>query len=185
MTEQLTHELRESADGDRTRTERLDEAECWALLARAHVGRVGVIVDGAAEIFPVNYVIDPLPSAAPTIVFRTDPGTKLAGLAGTPNVSFEVDELDPATRTGWSVVVKGRAKQMRQLADPDERHRVEQLPLRHWYAGPKRHSIRIVPAEVTGRRIERSHDRPDGLPTVGEWVHREVWVPPRAGAGTR
>ena len=72
---------------DQIRIERLNGVRCWALLASATVGRLGVIVDGAAEIFPVNYLVDRTTGVLPTILFRTDPGTKLAGLAHTPRVT--------------------------------------------------------------------------------------------------
>lgn len=39
------------------------------------MGRVGVLVDSAPEIYPVNHVVD-----RQTIVFRTDTGSKLGGL---------------------------------------------------------------------------------------------------------
>jgi nitroimidazol reductase NimA-like FMN-containing flavoprotein (pyridoxamine 5'-phosphate oxidase superfamily) len=184
MTEQLTHDLQEPpvAGDEPVEIERLTETECWRLLTETPVGRVGVVVDGAAEIYPVNYIVDRTSSGTPTILFRTDPGTKLAGLGHTPHISFEVDDLDATDQTGWSVVVKGRAQQIRQMVDADERHRVEQIPVRHWYAGPKRHTIRLVPAEVTGRRISRRHDPAlHGLPSIEEWTGRDIWIPALTG----
>jgi nitroimidazol reductase NimA-like FMN-containing flavoprotein (pyridoxamine 5'-phosphate oxidase superfamily) len=184
MTEQLArHRKRRRVQvGDATDGfERLDEATCWALLADAAVGRVGVVVGGAAEIYPVNYVVDRQPDGAPAIVFRTDPGTKLAGLARTPHISFEVDDLDLDEHVGWSVVVKGRARQIRELADPEERRRTQQLPVANWDPAPKRHWIRLEPTEVTGRRIGRrpaGRPRLEGLPSVADWTGRDVWVPP-------
>jgi nitroimidazol reductase NimA-like FMN-containing flavoprotein (pyridoxamine 5'-phosphate oxidase superfamily) len=130
------------------RIEQLSDEECWRLLADAPVGRVGVIVDDAPEIYPVNPIIDD-----GTIVFRTDPGTKLAGLAQNPVVCFQVDGFDAQQRTGWSVLVTGRAQQVRQVPDAEERRRVEELPVDYWAPGPKWHRIRIVPTDVTGRRI--------------------------------
>jgi len=118
---------------------------CWTLLAATPVGRVGVINDSAPEIYPVNHVVD-----RDTIVFRTDPGTKLRGLLRSPAVCFQVDGIDPADATGWSVLVKGRAV---ELHDVDDLRRVARLPLRFWALGDKAHWIRIVPDEVTGRRI--------------------------------
>src|SRR5262249_23874191 len=59
----------------RTWLEHLDPATCWELLAATPVGRIGVIHDSAPEIYPVNHVVD-----GRSIVFRTDPGTKLRGL---------------------------------------------------------------------------------------------------------
>jgi uncharacterized protein len=156
MTEHLTPPAPEPTGGDgEAEIERIDENRCWAMLAGTPVGRLGVIVDGVAEIYPVNYIVDRTASGTPTILFRTDPGTKLAGLARHPRVSLEIDELDATDHTGWSILVKGRAKQIRELGDADERQRIEQIPLHHWYAGPKRHTIRLVPTEVTGRRISR------------------------------
>lgn len=186
MTKQLAHHPQRRAFGrdDAAGFERLDEADCWSLLSEASVGRVGVVVDGAAEIYPVNFVVDRSTGHDPTIVFRTDPGTKLAALAGTPRVSFEVDHLDLVEHTGWSVVVKGRARQIRELPDADERDRVRQLPVETWDVAPKRHWVRIEPTEVTGRRIGPLTTRRLArrgvrrLPSVAEWTAREVWVPP-------
>lgn len=167
--------------------EDLDEIECWALLAETSVGRVGVVVGGAAEIYPVNYVVDHLLDGSPTIVFRTDPGTKLAGLGRTPSISFEVDDLDMVEHTGWSILVKGRARQVRELPDAHEQDRIQELPVDHWDPGLKRWSIRIEPTEVTGRRIGRPASPVlAALPSVGEWTGREIWIPPiHAGTETR
>lgn len=166
------------SDDDPARVERLNGIQCFALLATAGVGRLGVIVDGTAEIFPVNYTLDRTTGVLPTILFRTAAGTKLAGLARSPDVTFEVDELDPVGETGWSIVVKGHAQQIGQMVDPERRDRLEHIPVHHWYAGPKQHTIRIVPTEVTGRRIERPAPALTRLPTVAEWCDRPVWIPP-------
>ena len=48
--------------------------------------------------------------------------------------------------------MKGRAFEIRS---PDELRRAERLPLRFWAGDGKSHWIRIVPTEVTGRRIHR------------------------------
>jgi hypothetical protein len=65
-------------------------------------------------------------------------------------VAFEVDEVDPLTQTGRSVVATGRATRLR----PADAQRVEELtgdlP---WAAGPRRHVIRIRPTRVNGRRL--------------------------------
>lgn len=150
-----------SAAQDRRWVEYLTDAECWRLLGTADVGRVGVLVDSAPEIYPVNYRIDEL-----TIVFRSDSGSKLRGLERSPSVSFEVDHLDLEARSGWSILLKGRAK---ELTTPDEREGVSTLPLQHWGLGEKRHWVRITPTEITGRRLHhgiRSSqevlDYPDG-----------------------
>jgi uncharacterized protein len=125
--------------------EHLTPAQCWALVRSVPVGRIGVLNDSAPEIYPLNHVVD-----HDTVVFRTDPGAKLRGLCRSPSVCFEVDGIDAGTATGWSVLVKGRAV---EVHDPDDLRRLSDLPLRYWAVGDKVHWVRIVPAEVTGRRI--------------------------------
>jgi Pyridoxamine 5'-phosphate oxidase len=98
-----------------------------------------------------------------TIVFRTDPGSMLTGLLRSPAVCYQVDGIDPADATGWSVLVKGRAV---ELHNPDELRRVANLPLHYWTLGVKAHWIRIIPDQVTGRRIW-SRTTPDASPPTG------------------
>jgi uncharacterized protein len=87
-----------------------------------------------------------------TILFRTDPGTKWRGLSRSPAVCFEADGLNAVDRTGWSVLVKGRAH---DVSEGEELQRLSTLPLQLWELGPKLHWVRIVPEEITGRRIDR------------------------------
>lgn len=130
--------------------EHLGTAECWRRLAAAPVGRVAVIYDSAPEVYPVNHAVD-----EGTIVFRVDPGRVLAAVTRTPAVSFEVDGVDPADRSGWSVLVKGRAT---EVVDPGDLAGVSRLPLRPWSVGEKDHWVRIAPTEVTGRRVGHGRD---------------------------
>lgn len=129
----------------RTWLELLSPSVCWELLEHAEVGRIGVMVDSSPEIYPLNFAVDER-----TIVFRTDEGSKLRGLIRSPSVCFEVDGLDRDNRTGWSVLVKGRAA---ELATGEEMRKVTSLPLRPWALGHKVHWIRIRPDSVSGRRI--------------------------------
>jgi nitroimidazol reductase NimA-like FMN-containing flavoprotein (pyridoxamine 5'-phosphate oxidase superfamily) len=129
----------------RTWLEHLRPEECWRLLRATPVGRIGVLVDSAPEIYPVNHVVD-----GESIVFRTATGSKLRGLDRSPSVCFQVDGIDPGSHTGWSVLVKGRATIVRGA---DEIRRVADLPLDYWTEGAKPDWIRITPHQVTGRRI--------------------------------
>jgi nitroimidazol reductase NimA-like FMN-containing flavoprotein (pyridoxamine 5'-phosphate oxidase superfamily) len=129
----------------RTWLEHLTPAQCWQLLASTPVGRVGVLRDSAPEIYPLNHVVD-----HDSVVFRTEPGGKLDALLRSPSVCYQVDAVDPASSSGWSVLVKGRAS---EVHDRHELERLAELELRWWVPGPKQHWIRIVPIEVTGRRI--------------------------------
>jgi len=127
--------------------EHLAESECWDLLSSGRVGRIGVLVDSAPEIYPMNYAVSDR-----AVFFRTDEGSKLRGLERSPSVCFEVDEMQADLRTGWSVLLKGRAS---ELVDPADVDRARALELELWSVGAKSHWFRIDPREVTGRRIDR------------------------------
>jgi nitroimidazol reductase NimA-like FMN-containing flavoprotein (pyridoxamine 5'-phosphate oxidase superfamily) len=133
-----------------TWVEHLGADECWRLLAAAPVGRLGVINNSGPEIYPVNHAVD-----GHSIIFRTDPSSMLAALSRTPAVCFQIDGIDLAAETGWSVLVKGRAS---ELVDTADLRRAAALRLRYWSLGDKEHWVRIDPAEVTGRRIWHSQD---------------------------
>jgi uncharacterized protein len=129
----------------RTGIEVLERAECLRLLAADEVGRIAVVDGGTPVIFPVNYAMD-----GEAVVIRSDPGTKLdAGMRA--RVCFEIDGLDRAQRTGWSVVVVGRLEEITAYRSTDLA-RLEHLSLRPW-AGERSHWLRLVPSRITGRRI--------------------------------
>ncbi len=130
----------------------LTKDECFALLAGQHLGRVVLVDDRGPVALPVNFVFD-----QHTVLFRTDDGTKLDAASRGARVAFEVDGADEATRTGWSVLVRGEAV---EVTDPAELARVRRLPLYPWAPGAKGHYIRVLPASLTGRRISLPGDVP-------------------------
>jgi uncharacterized protein len=136
--------------GSTVTLESLSADECRELLETRDVGRLAVVVGGYPEVFPVNYVI-----VRDRVVIRTDAGVKLRH-ARFERVCFQVDELDAARRTGWSVLVKGI---VHELTDGD-RH-AEELDfaaarIRPWAGGAKSHVLVVTPMAVTGRRIVRA-----------------------------
>lgn len=80
----------------------LDRAECEALLASQHVGRMAFTFRDRVDIEPIHYVY-----ANGFIYGRTQRGAKVTVLAHHPWVAFEVDEVD-ALFSWRSVVVHGR-----------------------------------------------------------------------------
>ena len=129
----------------RTGIEVLERDECLQLLQAEDVGRIAVVDAGHPVIFPVNYALD-----GESIVFRTAEGTKLdATLKGGP-VSFEIDDTDRHTRTGWSVIVTGWA---RVVTNPDDVARYEQLGLEPWSEHRKDNWVAIHLERISGRRI--------------------------------
>lgn len=127
------------------RWQELTKSECFGLLAGQHLGRVVLVDDRGPVAFPVNFVLD-----RHTVLFRSDEGTKLDVAGRGARVAFEVDGTDEATRTGWSVLVRGEAV---EVTDPADLARVRQLPLYPWAPGAKSRYIRILPTLLTGRRI--------------------------------
>jgi len=128
----------------RTGLEELDREECLRLLREAAIGRLAVVVDGQPLIFPVNFALDD-----DSVVLRTDEGTKLHAARNGP-VAFECDHVDRTYHTGWSVLLTGRAVEVRE---PSELARLGALPLGPWLPGPKPVWLRIRPRSTTGRRI--------------------------------
>jgi uncharacterized protein len=128
------------------------DSECRRLLAERHLGRLAIPDFGGPMIFPVSYVFD-----RDLVIFRTDPGTKLDAATEAELVAFEVDAVDAATRTGWSVVVRGT---LAEVTDPAHLERLRSLPLYPWAPGDKARYVRVRPHLITGRRIRI----PDNLP---------------------
>jgi uncharacterized protein len=128
----------------RTGLEELDRDECLRLLARAPLGRLGVVVGGRPLVFPVNFTLD-----GEAVVLRTDEGTKLYAARNGP-VAFECDGIDGAYHTGWSVLALGDAE---EVSDAGEVERLERLPLAPWCPGAKPTWLRLRPRTLTGRRI--------------------------------
>jgi nitroimidazol reductase NimA-like FMN-containing flavoprotein (pyridoxamine 5'-phosphate oxidase superfamily) len=123
----------------------LEHDECLALLRTSEVGRLAVCLAGRPDVFPINFVVD-----HGSVVFRTAEGTKLAAAVLGLSVAFEVDGYDHAAGEAWSVVVKGRAREIEQMYELFE---ATDLPLFPWHAAPKHRFVRILPDEITGRRF--------------------------------
>jgi nitroimidazol reductase NimA-like FMN-containing flavoprotein (pyridoxamine 5'-phosphate oxidase superfamily) len=130
---------------DLTSNVELPEHTCWMLLRSAEVARLAVCVDAQPDIFPVNFVVDHA-----TIVLRTAEGSKFSAAVTNAVVAFEVDGHDLETNEAWSVVIKGRAEEIKRLHEIIEAH---DLPLFPWHAAPKSRFVRIVPETISGRRF--------------------------------
>ncbi len=127
----------------------LDERQCQLLLGSRNIGRIAFSIADVPEIFPVNYVAD-----GSTVVFRTAGGTKRQGHAETRRVEFEVDDWDPSSGVGWSVVVKGVAQGISKGIDPFSMA-LRSRPVVPLAPGAREYWIAIYPSEITGRRFRR------------------------------
>lgn len=119
--------------------------QCQQLLEDGIVGRIGMFVAGEPVILPVNYRY-----VRGSIVFRTAVGEKSDEAAMGKPVAFEIDGWDPVQEKGWSVLVKGTAHEV----DADDPAAADASTLRPWARAVERDIwVRIVPNEITGRRI--------------------------------
>lgn len=125
----------------------LEESICWKRL-RDHpskVGRVAFVNDGLPVVLPVNYRVD-----GTSVVFRTKPGAKLAAATDGHMLAFEVDDVDIAWQSGWSVLLRGRGE---HVTDRAAVARLEELGLRPWAPGAREKWVRIRPTRVEGREL--------------------------------
>jgi nitroimidazol reductase NimA-like FMN-containing flavoprotein (pyridoxamine 5'-phosphate oxidase superfamily) len=123
----------------------LDEAECLRLLAGHEIGRVVFTEAALPAAQPVTYLLD-----EEEIVFRTGGGSRLAAATRNAVVAFQVDRIDPDTRTGWTVLGVGQAYEVvvpERLADLAER-----IPA-PWAPHRTTHTIAIPLQRLSGRRL--------------------------------
>jgi nitroimidazol reductase NimA-like FMN-containing flavoprotein (pyridoxamine 5'-phosphate oxidase superfamily) len=125
---------------------KLFPAECRRLLEPGGVGRIGFSTAAGPVVLPVNFVV-----LGRTIVLRTAAGTVI-GAHGDDTVAFEVDHIDEALGQGWSVLVRGQAHRVLQAGEL--RHVRETAAVVPWAHGPRETYVRIVPSQISGRRIE-------------------------------
>ena len=136
---------REACWGSAGLVERLVPAECYRLIAPRGIGRIAFATASGLAVLPVNYVV-----ADGTIVIRTGSGSVIAA-HGDGRVSFEADHFDLELGQGWSVLVRGEAHRVIQRGEL--RNLREDCDLRPWPAGEHDLLLRIVPSQITGRRI--------------------------------
>jgi nitroimidazol reductase NimA-like FMN-containing flavoprotein (pyridoxamine 5'-phosphate oxidase superfamily) len=105
-------------------------------------------------VVPVNYALH-----EGTIVFRTGQHGPMGEDLRTgiehaeSKVAFEIDELSPAAREGWSILIQGAAHPVDSEA---ERASVVESGVESWAGGEKELFVRVIPTRITGRRIRRA-----------------------------
>ena len=125
----------------------LSTEECYRLLATQEIGRIGVNAEHYPLILPVNYGLD-----GTTVVIRTHPGTILRS-AEHANVTFEVDDIDRSTRSGWSVLVRGQAEEVGPAHRDELVARTRATGVQPWAPGEHGNWLRLIAHAVSGRRI--------------------------------
>jgi nitroimidazol reductase NimA-like FMN-containing flavoprotein (pyridoxamine 5'-phosphate oxidase superfamily) len=122
----------------------LSEDECWAQLQTRELARIAWNASAGPEIVPVNYV-----THDGAIWIRTTAHSSIAEQVDESPVALEIDDFDPGTHVGWSVVVHGRAEAV---------YHEEQVPehvksLKAWAAGVRPLWVQVRAHLVTGKRL--------------------------------
>lgn len=123
----------------------LDRTTCLDLLRTVEVGRLAwADDDGRIQVRPVNFGLD-----GESVLIRCRDGAMLAAARGERPVSFEADAIEPALRTGWSVLVVGAGSEVRPGPEAD----VLAGLVEPWATGQRPHLLRLRAEEITGRRL--------------------------------
>ncbi|MFF4760088.1 pyridoxamine 5'-phosphate oxidase family protein [Streptomyces sp. NPDC001292] len=124
----------------------MDRQECLRLMAEVPVGRVVYTRHALPAVLPVNFAL----AADASVLLRTSAGSDLVRAVDGVVVAFEADAFDAESRSGWSVVVTGRAT---VVTDPVEHERLLRTGPRSWMPIDEDVFIRIEATMVTGREL--------------------------------
>ncbi|KUN88557.1 pyridoxamine 5'-phosphate oxidase [Streptomyces bungoensis] len=124
----------------------LDRQECLRRMAKVQVGRVVYTRRALPAVLPVNFSLD----TDSSVLLRTSARSDLVRAIDGVVVAFEADDFDPASRSGWSVVVTGRAN---LVTDPAEHERLSRTGPRSWVLPGDGVFLRIEAELVTGREL--------------------------------
>jgi nitroimidazol reductase NimA-like FMN-containing flavoprotein (pyridoxamine 5'-phosphate oxidase superfamily) len=142
----LREQLAPADDDEPGALARLDRATCLVLLASRRTGRLAYVARaGVPDVVPVNLALD-----GDRLLVRSGPGPKLQAAERREVIAVEVDDIDEQRRTGWSVVVAGRA--CRLHTSEVARLPADLLP-EVWARGPRSSVIAIELTRVEGRRL--------------------------------
>lgn len=134
---------------DQRGSEVLARTECLRLLAlrAGGVGRVGLVVDGAVVIEPVNYRV--LDGEDLDVLIQVGPGSMLEAARREEIVAFEVDDVDRESGHAWSVLVRGVAS----VVEPSVAATARPVEGRPMVPEPGLSFVRIRTGLVSGRRF--------------------------------
>ena len=125
----------------------LTEDESFALLREGHVGRLVYQDDLGPIAVPVNYAV-----AERAVVIRIEGGEKLAAVEQ-PRLAFEVDHIDDEQHSGWSVIVRGPAREVPLDQLPELVRSMDGAAPMPWASGIHNTWLEISAEIVTGRRF--------------------------------
>jgi hypothetical protein len=122
---------------ERTELIGLTRVDCLQLLAAGGLGRVVFTASAMPAVQPVRYVL-----RGEEVVFQVVDGDPLSMATQHAVVGFQVDDIDPVTHAGWSVLGVGQAYEI-----INDGHR--------WVpsTGSARHSVAVPLQQLAGQRV--------------------------------
>jgi nitroimidazol reductase NimA-like FMN-containing flavoprotein (pyridoxamine 5'-phosphate oxidase superfamily) len=139
--------MSESWAGNVAKVAHLDEQLLRERLHRARVARIGYVDGEGPVVVPINVAVD----EDERIVFRTAVDGPLATLDG-QRVAIEIDGIDPPRRSGWSILVRGVARDVTDASDAVAAL-AQTVPVDCWAPGARDRTFVVLPQGVTGRVI--------------------------------
>jgi nitroimidazol reductase NimA-like FMN-containing flavoprotein (pyridoxamine 5'-phosphate oxidase superfamily) len=130
--------------------EELDQDQCLNLISAGGIGRIAYTGRFGPAVLPVNYTLQD-----GAVVFRTaehgplDEDLRTGVTNADYKVAFEIDDIDPAARQGWSVLIQGPAHHVTGAGEEAAR----EAGVESWAPGDRELYVRIVPTRITGRRV--------------------------------
>lgn len=119
----------------------LDPEDCWELVGPAPVGRLVWQGERGLSVATLNFAVD-----RHSILVRTIAYGSIARECDDSQVAFQVDYADEATRTGWSVLMRGRAH-----VEYGETVPIDAVDA--WPEGSRLLALRVVADRVSGVRL--------------------------------
>ena len=155
-------------DTDEDGLEVLSRAEATALLGTREVGRLVYTRRALPAVLPVNYAV-----REGGIWIWAGSAPALAQALRGAVVVFQVDDLDYATRSGWSVTVTGLA---RAVTDEVLLARARIQGPTPWPPGLKEHLVQIPLTMVAGRRLgaDRLEAGPQAAGDLGDRLETQA-----------
>lgn len=128
-------------------TVELGREECARRLGLRSHARIAVTTPSGPHQIPVTHLLD-----GSALTFATTPYSVLGTYGRDAMVALEVDDIDEETRSGWSVVVRGRAH---PVTDTAAIARVRSLGLEPWAGGnrPLHLQLLLDECELSGRVV--------------------------------
>jgi len=116
----------------------LTRDDCLRLVGARVLGRVVFTMSAMPAVQPVSYLLH-----GDEVVFRVADSGSLSTATHHAVVGFQVDDIDPITHVGWSVLGVGQAY---EVTDTDRRS----LPA----TGSASHTVVLPLQELTGQRVQ-------------------------------